>query len=213
MRFINLHGIGDPQGPKESRDYWVSEDAFSRVLDLVAKSDEDDLRLTFDDGFQSDHTIALPRLVDRDMKAAFFVSVGLLGRPGYLCASRLREMRAVGMDIGVHGWHHRPWRGLSDSELEIEHLGAKEKLEEILEDCVSHFACPFGSYDRRVLRSLQSAGAEKVLTSDNYDETRKTWLVPRRTMVRDMRVEDMFKPQAASALWLGRLRTGIKKLR
>ena len=43
-------------------------------------------------------------------------------------------------------------------------------------------ACPFGSYDRRVLGELRRAGYRKVYTSDRGPAGRGDWLQPRNTV-------------------------------
>jgi peptidoglycan/xylan/chitin deacetylase (PgdA/CDA1 family) len=70
------------------------------------------------------------------------------------------------MEIGSHGMRHRRWRGLDDAALHEEHFEAKRIIEQIVERPVTEAACPFGSYDRRVVRSLRRAGFRRVYTSD-----------------------------------------------
>jgi peptidoglycan/xylan/chitin deacetylase (PgdA/CDA1 family) len=61
---------------------------------------------------------------------------------------------------------HRQWRGLDESALTEELVDAKAMLERIVERPVTEAACPFGAYDRRVLRKLRSSGYRRVYTSD-----------------------------------------------
>jgi len=70
------------------------------------------------------------------------------------------------MDIGCHGMRHRPWRGLKDRELHEELVQARTILERTVGRPVTRAACPFGSYDRRTLRTLRDCGYEHVYTSD-----------------------------------------------
>ncbi len=167
-RSINLtfHGIGEPPRALDpgEENVWVAHDRFVALLDSVA--DREDVRITFDDGNASDVEQALPALVDRELDATFFVVAGRLGEPTFLDASGVRELAAAGMGIGCHGMRHRPWRGLDETELHEEHVEAKAILEQIVERPVVQAACPFGSYDRRVLRSLRGSGYRRVYTSD-----------------------------------------------
>jgi peptidoglycan/xylan/chitin deacetylase (PgdA/CDA1 family) len=167
-RSINLtfHGIGQPArrlDPGE-QDVWVSRDRFVSLLDAVAG--RDDVRITFDDGNASDVDHALPALRDRGLSATFFVVAGRLGTPRFLDEGGVRALAAAGMEIGCHGMRHRPWRGLDDRALREELVQAKAMLEEIVERPVTEAACPFGSYDRRVLRTLRRSGYRTVYTSD-----------------------------------------------
>ena len=51
-------------------------------------------------GIASDVEIALPRLVERGLRAEFFVLAGLLGTPDRLDRDGVRELLTAGMSIG-----------------------------------------------------------------------------------------------------------------
>jgi peptidoglycan/xylan/chitin deacetylase (PgdA/CDA1 family) len=183
-RSINLtfHGIGDTArrlDPGE-HDVWVGRDQFLSVLDGAAG--RDDVALTFDDGNTSDLEHALPALRHRGLTGTFFIVAGLLGRPGFLDADGVRELAAAGMEIGCHGMRHRPWRGLDERALHEELVEAREILERVLGRRVTCAACPFGSYDRRVLRGLRGAGYRHVYTSDRGAARPGEWLQARNTI-------------------------------
>jgi peptidoglycan/xylan/chitin deacetylase (PgdA/CDA1 family) len=183
-RSINLtfHGIGEPRRPLEAGegDVWLGRDRFLALLDSVAG--RRDVRITFDDGNASDLEEALPALRDRDLHASFFVVAGRLAEPEFLDAGAVRELAAAGMGIGCHGMRHRPWRGLDDNRLHEELVEAKAILEEIIEGPVTEAACPFGSYDRRVLRTLRRSGYSRVYTSDRGTCDPCDFLQPRNTV-------------------------------
>ena len=184
QRSINLtfHGIGQPPRALDpgEENVWVAHDRFVAILDSVAG--RDDVRITFDDGNASDVDQALPALVQRDLNATFFVVAGRLGEPTFLDAAGVGELSRAGMGIGCHGMRHRPWRGLSDTELHEEHVEAKAMLEQIVERPVTEAACPFGSYDRRVLRSLRRSGYRRVYTSDRGTTGPEHFLQARNTI-------------------------------
>jgi peptidoglycan/xylan/chitin deacetylase (PgdA/CDA1 family) len=183
-RCINLtfHGIGDPArslDPDEA-DVWVSPRRLAAVLDAVAG--RDDVHLTFDDGNTSDVEHALPALADRGLRATFFVVAGRLGTAGFLDAAGVRALSDAGMAIGCHGMRHRPWRTLDDGALREELLDARCRLEQIAQRPVSAAGCPFGSYDRHVLRGLRRHGYERVYTSDRGTARADAWLQARNTV-------------------------------
>jgi peptidoglycan/xylan/chitin deacetylase (PgdA/CDA1 family) len=167
-RAINLtfHGIGEPRRPLEpgEANVWVSHNRFLSLLDAV--TGRDDVGLSFDDGNVSDLDIALPALRERRLSATFFVVVGRLGQPAFLDAAGVRELAADGMQIGCHGMRHRPWRGLDQRTLHEELVDAKTVLEHIVGRPVTDAACPFGRYDRRVVRTLRGCGYQRMYTSD-----------------------------------------------
>ncbi|MDT5043412.1 MAG: hypothetical protein QOE51_4397, partial [Actinoplanes sp.] len=78
---VNVHGIGTPVRPLDPGEdvIWVSTTQFEAVLDAAAG--RADVRLTFDDGNASDVEIALPRLLERGLRAEFYLAAGLLGEP------------------------------------------------------------------------------------------------------------------------------------
>lgn len=183
-RTINLtfHGIGDRVRRLDVGEeaVWLSLAQFRTVLDAVSK--HRDIRLTFDDGNGSDLEHALPALRERGLRATFFVVAGQLGVPGYIDAAGVRALSLAGMTIGCHGMRHRPWRTVDDGMLREELVEARMILEDIVEHPVVDAACPFGSYDRRVLRSLRRFGYQTVYTSDGGTAARDAWIQARTTV-------------------------------
>jgi peptidoglycan/xylan/chitin deacetylase (PgdA/CDA1 family) len=179
---LTFHGVGSPVRelePSES-DVWLSRDRFVSVLDAVAG--RDDVRITFDDGNWSDVEHALPALRERGIHATFFVVASRIGKPGFLDAGAIRELRAAGMGIGCHGMRHRRWAGLDERALHEELVDARAIIEEISGRPVIEAACPFGSYDRRALRTLRESGYRRVYTSDRGTARRGDFLQVRNTV-------------------------------
>jgi peptidoglycan/xylan/chitin deacetylase (PgdA/CDA1 family) len=179
---LNLHGLGNPPRalPLSEQRVWLGQASFESMLDYVQA--EDQVWLTFDDSNESDYTIALPALQRRGMKAQFFIVVDRVGQPGYLSRGHLGALVAAGMSIGNHGMRHRPWVGLSDAALHEETVEARDRLEQMAGVSVEHASCPFGSYNRRVIRKLRGAGYTRLYTSDGGPSCEDGWLVPRTTM-------------------------------
>lgn len=178
---INLcfHGIGTPQRilePGEDR-YWVSVDAYHRILDAVM--DDERVRINFDDGNLSDVEIGLPGLLERNLTARFFVLAGRLDQTGSLSPEDVRRLTDAGMTIGTHGMDHVPWRGLAPHVLHRELVDARSRLEEITGTPVDEAALPLGRYDRRVLAELRRTGYRTVYTSDRRWARAGDWLQPR----------------------------------
>jgi peptidoglycan/xylan/chitin deacetylase (PgdA/CDA1 family) len=179
---LNFHGIGSPSRPLDpgEADAWLSPSLFESVLDAAMQ--RDDVRITFDDGNTSDLELALPALQRRGLRATFFVVAGRMGMPGFLSQDDVLALEAAGMTIGSHGMLHRPWRGLDYAGLEAELHDARRMLEDIVQRPVTQAACPFGSYDRRVLRALRSNGYDAVYTSDRGLSRPGDWLQARNTV-------------------------------
>lgn len=183
---LTVHGIGETArelDPGEDAT-WVTVEQFEQVVDAVA--DRPDVRITFDDGNASDVEIALPRLVERGLKAEFFVLAGLLGEPGRLDAAGVRELTGAGMRVGSHGWAHRDWRALQGPQVAEEFTRAHAVLSELTGAPVSRVAIPFGSYDRQVLRRLRMAGVTRAYTSDGGKARPGSWLQARNSLKHDL---------------------------
>jgi len=163
---ITFHGIGTPERDLEpgELDVWVSHDEFLSLLDHAAGLPG--VTISFDDGNASDIECALPALRERGLRATFFVVAGRLGTPRFLDEDAIGALSAAGMQIGCHGMRHRRWRGLDERALHEELVEAKTLLERAVGRPVTQAACPYGSYDRRVLRTLRDCGYHHVYTSD-----------------------------------------------
>jgi peptidoglycan/xylan/chitin deacetylase (PgdA/CDA1 family) len=118
--------------------------------------------ITFDDGYQDNHSYALPILAKCGARATFFITAGFVERdPAVLrrfqqllrCTTdeivplewtQVRELRASGMDIGSHTYSHPNLVRLSRSEVEDELRRSKDVLSDRLGSAVDLFAYPFG---------------------------------------------------------------------
>lgn len=186
---LTFHGLGD-QTPSDAtaaeRKVWVPVDWFEAIVDALPARG---VTLAFDDGNSSDAEHALAVLARRGRRARFFVLAERVGSPGYLSEGQLGELHEAGMKIGSHGLRHRDWRGLDDGQLREELVGSRRALGELLGVEVDEAACPFGSYDRRVLHGLREAGYRKVYNSDGGSARVGAWLSPRNTVHREQALE------------------------
>jgi peptidoglycan/xylan/chitin deacetylase (PgdA/CDA1 family) len=194
---LTFHGLGE-QIPTEAtaaeRKVWVPVEWFEAIVSTLPP---EGVTLAFDDGNASDFEHALEVLTRLGRRARFFVLTGRIGVPGYLSESQIWTLHAAGMTIGSHGQDHRDWRKLPEDQLEAELVGSRRTLEELLGSSVVEAACPFGSYDRRVLRGLKAAGYRRVYTSDGGSTGAHVWLAPRTSVHRELELEQWL--QLASA--------------
>jgi peptidoglycan/xylan/chitin deacetylase (PgdA/CDA1 family) len=181
-RIFTFHGIGAaPRALERDEELvWLPEERFGRLLDVLAR--QRTVELTFDDGNASDAEIALPKLRERGLRGTFFVVAGRLDQPGFLSREQLGELVAAGMEVGSHGMAHRPWRGLDRTTLAEELIESRAMLEDNLGRPVDLAACPFGAYDRGVLRAAKAAGYRRLFTSDGGSARPAAWLQPRTTL-------------------------------
>lgn len=118
----------------------------------------DTVFLTFDDGYADNYLNAFPLLQSCGMTASFFVISALLGQPGRLSASQIREMAAAGMYFGSHTVSHRPLGQLEKWENVAELMRSKTDIEEITGRAVEIVAYPYGSYSRDTLDAAREIG-------------------------------------------------------
>jgi peptidoglycan/xylan/chitin deacetylase (PgdA/CDA1 family) len=182
---LNFHGIGSAERPYEKGEqpYWLEPDELVKALDLVqSMSGLMDIALTVDDGNSSDCRIMAPELKKRGLAAAFFVTAGKLDRPGYLRATDLQELSSAGFEVGSHGVDHVDWTKCDDARLGREVGHSKSVIEAVLGKPITAAAVPFGSYDRRVLRTLAKAGYRRVFSSDGGPRLTSAWPTPRKSL-------------------------------
>jgi len=183
---LTFHGVGNlgrAMDPGEDR-VWACEETLREVLNAIAPlaggcSGGPVVRITIDDGNQSDVRVVAPALAARGLVGTFFLCAGRMGVDGFLDAAGVRQLVAMGMRIGSHGMDHVSWRGLSPDRLRVEIRDAKAKLEDAAGAAVREAACPFGEYDRRALRMLADSGFERVFTSDRTGAREGQWLQAR----------------------------------
>lgn len=195
--YLNFHGLGEPGEHviTDERRYWLTEDRFSEILALVVKLQkytEPTLKITFDDGNKSDVAVALPLLLQNSLTAKFFVCAGRIGEPGYLDRDDLTMLLNAGMQLGSHGMHHVNLRHTSAEQLDDEINMAREIIGDACGIPINEIAIPFGSYDRRVLKHLNSSHWNAVFSSDGGVCNAGRWLRPRNTIAADTDVLQLY---------------------
>ncbi len=146
---------------------WLQSAGFRglSVSDALTKKTESGIVITFDDGCETDLIFAAPLLQQLNYGATFYITLGFLGRPGFMVPRQVRELSNAGFDIGCHSMTHPYLSDLNDSELNREIVEAKLRLEEIIGRPVHHFSCPGGRWSPRVAEIASRAGYHTVATS------------------------------------------------
>ena len=114
--------------------------------------------LTFDDGYEDAYTEVFPRLRAYGMTGTFFVTLNLVGRPGYLTLEQVREMHAGGMDIQSHAVDHVALATLSSAAQRYQLCESRRILSEWLGKDIRHFAYPGGSHNESAFHSAAACG-------------------------------------------------------
>lgn len=124
--------------------------------------------LTFDDGYADFAVHALPVLLDHGFTATVFVVSDLVGgvnewdpagpRKRLMNAAQLREISALGMEVGSHAKTHRSLYGMPSGELHLEVKASRADLEELLDEEVTGLAYPYGHADEAAIEATRAAG-------------------------------------------------------
>jgi len=134
--------------------------------------------LTFDDGYRSVLTVALPELRRYGFSATVFVVSRHCGsandwpteppavpRRALLDQTELRELHAAGVTLGAHSATHPHMCSLPRAEALREIDESQRFLEEIVESPIRHFAFPYGESDRE----LRARAAERFTSACGTD--------------------------------------------
>ena len=168
--------------------------------------------ITFDDGCETDFLVAAPVLGDSNFQATFYVTAGFLGQKGYLAASQLRELSALGFEIGCHSMTHAYLNDLGADGLQREIVEAKQSLEQLLGKAVEHFSCPGGRYDERVVAVARASGYRSLSTSRAHANTIATnpFELGRVVVRRDTTLEAFQQICEGRGLWKTQVRDSLR---
>ena len=123
------------------------------------------IAITFDDGNESDYSIALPILKKYGLKATFFITVERISKNNYLSWSQLMKMNDHGMSIQSHGLTHAFLNCLTEGDAQRELLESKQEIQGRLGTEVNYFSLPGGFSSPFVLDLVEEAGYQGVCTS------------------------------------------------
>lgn len=171
--------------------------------------------LTFDDGFRTVWSEALPIMAEHGFHATVFpITSGIGKRTDWRTARGalpsmelmrepdLRELVRAGWEIGSHGVRHVFLPALDRAALDTEASASREALEDIVGEPVSTFAYPYGAFSAEAVRAVREAGYRTAWTTrpGRLDTTRPLvlcrYLVPPRATVTTLVA--MFGPALAA---------------
>lgn len=173
---------------------WLKEADFRglSVTEALLYPSERTVCITFDDGCETDLIAAAPILHEYGFHATFYLTTGFLGTPGHLNPDQVRQLDAIGFEIGCHSMTHPYLSDLSDAELSHEIGDAKVQIERILGHTIEHFSCPGGRYNRRTLEAARRAGFRTVANSRFYANSPATnpYELGRVAILRDLPLKE-----------------------
>lgn len=183
---LMYHALEDADHPAGSRDpgeqlYVLHVDQFREQMEYLNKEGYttlllDELKklkvwpdktvvLTFDDGHESNFTLALPILQEFGFKAHFFITTGWIGTPHFMTEEQIRGLHQAGMVIGSHGVTHRFLSDLPEDVVKAELIDSKTVLENCVSLPVSSLSYPGGRMNKLTQYAVQTSGYECICTS------------------------------------------------
>jgi peptidoglycan/xylan/chitin deacetylase (PgdA/CDA1 family) len=124
--------------------------------------------LSFDDGWQDNHSNLLPLLSATRVPATIFVASGLMGLPNpwirreagmrMMSAAEVRDCIAAGVEIGAHTVTHPDLSLVARSGCEYEVAASRRALQEITQTEVATFAYPYFHYGDDAVAAVRAAG-------------------------------------------------------
>ncbi|CAL1239505.1 polysaccharide deacetylase family protein [Candidatus Methylocalor cossyra] len=207
-RVIVLMYHGTPAG-SAARPYATPAKRFAEQLDFLkatgwttavlsalgdpARLSPKTVLITFDDGYKNNYQGAFLPLLERGMRATWFVVSGRLGRRADWLAGpdddsalmdgrQVRDLAEAGMEVGSHSHDHLHLEQLDQAAIAEQLVRSKAELEALLGRKVEAFAYPYGTYDDRVVGEVERAGYRFACT------TRSGWWRPEESALLIRRV-------------------------
>jgi len=174
----------------------------SQVLELDA--DAPAVGITFDDGCETDLLFAAPRLLDARCDATFFIVTAWIGQRGYLTLNQLRELRALGFELGAHSRTHAYLPDLDAVSLRSEIAQCKDELEQGIGERIEHFSCPGGRWSPEVSEVAREAGYRTVATSrpGMVTSAADRFRLPRTAILEGMQANEFARICHGNRQWL-----------
>ncbi len=143
---------------------------FGTIDAALAASSDDQVAITFDDGYQHLLEYLPPLIRKHHIQPLVFMPTAYIGRSNcwdyghalrpvlHLNAAAIATMVLLGVEFGTHGHTHVDLRRCHRHSLEIEIEHSKKLLEDVTGRPVRYISYPFGRYNEQVLEMVGRAG-------------------------------------------------------
>lgn len=163
--------------------------------------------ITFDDGNESNFTLALPIIQKYGFKAEFFITTDWIGNPHYMNVQQLKVLHESGMGLGSHGLTHKFLDDMNSSEIEKELHDSMNVLTGITEAKVVSFSAPGGRIRRKVTDIAKNIGYQVVCTSHPgvLKQNSSFFSIPRLAVKADTELEKFKSMIFADNIYIAKL--------
>jgi peptidoglycan/xylan/chitin deacetylase (PgdA/CDA1 family) len=166
--------------------------------------------LTFDDGHESNYSIALPLMIEANVHGTFFITAGWVGTAPYLNWTQVRALDAAGMEIGSHSMTHRPPAMLSPKDLRAEMRDSKRLLEDRLGRPVVSASSPTGFFNPALGPIAREEGYQALCCGriGIWKDPAERFPIPRLPVKNSTSLRTVYKMGAGDPVTIGLLRGG-----
>jgi peptidoglycan/xylan/chitin deacetylase (PgdA/CDA1 family) len=111
------------------------------------------ISITFDDGWESVYTDALPVLQEDGFATTQYIISGEFENQTYMSVPQVKSLQKAGHEIGAHTVDHEDLTTLDEKQLTYQLLGCKNDLEKYFGP-IHDFTSPYGGYNAYTLKSI-----------------------------------------------------------
>src|SRR3989344_6797961 len=111
------------------------------------------ITITFDDGWESIYTNALPTLQRNGLKTTQYLISGIFDNPSYMSIKQIQSMQKAGHEVGGHTASHADLTMLDDQQLNYELVDSQTALSKNF-GAVVDFTSPYGAYNAHTLKMI-----------------------------------------------------------
>jgi len=180
INVLTFHGFYDPSAGVDSDHDFIPLSTLEKIIKASTKSrflivdpmsmprstdTQRSVMLTFDDGFESCHRIALPVLSKYDVSGLFFIIPKKIGMPGFMSHNDIEDLIASGHTLGSHSLNHLDLTSISTATAKTEIETSKKILEARFEVTIDSFSFPFGKYNKKLVEICYDVGYKYIYTS------------------------------------------------
>jgi peptidoglycan/xylan/chitin deacetylase (PgdA/CDA1 family) len=174
---LMYHVLAAPPAGTPYPQLWVKPSDFAAQMDWMAAHGYDAVTLgqvfrywrngvalpakpfvaSFDDGYLSDFTVAMPTLRKHGWPGVLNLIVDSV-KPGDIAAGQVRALIKAGWEIDAHTIHHVDLTGVGSTQLQQEVAGSRADLRRMFGQPVDFFCYPAGRYNASVVAAVRAAG-------------------------------------------------------
>lgn len=125
---------------------------------------------SFDDGWLSQKTDALPKLISAGFKGTFYIVTHQMadqGFAGFMSTADVKTLYADGEEIGAHTQTHPHLTTLSSAQQSAEIFGSQTDLINMNVGPITSFAYPYGEYNQTTLGLLRGSSLQNARATIN----------------------------------------------